>query len=81
MSLCFLKLWLSWKDGELPEQEFLSHLLAHYRGICHKDDEIPSTGEPLANFEPWLASVRDLALAGDYESVEGTSATVLKSSV
>lgn len=78
MSLCFLKLWLRWKDGELAEQTFLGYLLAHYRGVRHKEDETPSSGEPLANFEPWLASVRDLALASDYEPLEGTLANVVK---
>ncbi|KAJ4990057.1 hypothetical protein SVAN01_04520 [Stagonosporopsis vannaccii] len=73
MSLCFLEAFVRFKSGAIPEQEFLDNLLAHFRGTRHREDEKQSNGEPLANFEPWMASLRDVALAGDYKPLEDTS--------
>ena len=72
MSLCFLQAFAHWKGGKMTEQDLLNHTLAHFQGVRHKDDEISSNEVPLANFEPWLAAVRVLALAGDYEPLEST---------
>jgi hypothetical protein len=73
MPLCFLRAFKCWQDGKASDKEFLDYLLAQLRGVRHKDNDIPSIEEPLAAFEPWLACIRDLALADDYEPLDGMS--------
>jgi hypothetical protein len=76
MSLCFLKALTSLVNGSITQQEYISHLLAHLQGVRHPDDNIPSIKEPLVSFEPWAASLRDLALATKYEPLEGKLASL-----
>ena len=71
MSLCFLKAFTDAKTGSITQQEYISNLVSHFRGLRHQEGEIPSVIEPLACFEPWVASLRDLALTSEYEPLEG----------
>ncbi|KAJ4312856.1 hypothetical protein N0V94_007237 [Neodidymelliopsis sp. IMI 364377] len=48
-------------------------LLSHFRGVRHREDDIAGSKEPLANFEPWAASLRELALSSHYKPLEDTS--------
>lgn len=74
MSLCFLRAMAAYKRGEgnISEQEYHNHLLAHFQGARHPEDETPSNGAPLGKFEPWAGPLRELALYSEYEVVEGT---------
>jgi hypothetical protein len=72
MSLCFLKAFTKVKGGAITQQEYMSMLLSHFREVRHREDDIPGSKEPLANFEPWAASLRELALSSDYKPLEGT---------
>lgn len=71
MSFCFLKAFTNSVNGSITQQEYFVQLLEHFRGVRHPHDSVPSVREPLANFEPWVASLRDLALASDYEPFKG----------
>lgn len=84
MSLCFLAAFTRWKSAydterRLTDGEFLDHILAHFRGECHKEDGIPSCVEPLVAFEPWLASFREVALSNDYKPLEGKTSCTMPS--
>ena len=69
MSLCFLQTIgkRNLAQGGITEQEYLQHNLAHFQGIRHPQDSIPSIANTLAALVPWLGSLREIALAPTYE--------------
>ncbi|KAF2125948.1 hypothetical protein P153DRAFT_434341 [Dothidotthia symphoricarpi CBS 119687] len=73
MSSCFLKALANVKKGTITQQEYISCLVSHFRGVRHSDDSVPSIRKPLTSFEPWAASLRELALATNYKPLEDTS--------
>ncbi|KAI8938326.1 hypothetical protein NX059_005978 [Plenodomus lindquistii] len=76
MSLCFLTAFTKLKSGAITQQEYTEHLLAHLRGTRHPEDAAPRL-EPLANFEPWAAALRDIALTESYQPLSDTSTHAL----
>lgn len=73
MSFCFLDAFARLKSDppRITQAEYFSHVCAHLRGVRHPNDSVPSTIEPLVLFEPWAASLRTVALAGNYTDLEG----------
>src|SRR4051794_40770090 len=77
MSLCFLQAVakVNLPEGGITQQEFFNHLLAHLQGVRHPQDSISSIGDTLASIEPWVGSLREVALASDYKPLEGKLAS------
>ena len=62
---------LNARKGTITEQQLLKDTLAHFRGVRHPDDAIPSLGIIISKLEPWVASIRELALAENYQPLKG----------
>jgi hypothetical protein len=79
MALCFLQALAEAKrrENNIAEQEYIEHLVAHFRGIRHSEDSIASVGDTLAAIEPWAGSLREVALASTYGHLQGTIMTYL----
>ncbi|KAI9765324.1 MAG: hypothetical protein M1839_005524 [Geoglossum umbratile] len=71
MSLCFRDAFLSLRRNSITDTEYLSSLLAHFRGVRHPQDSEYDVIVP--KFDPFGASIRDLALKTDYEPLESDS--------
>jgi len=73
MSLCFLQAFAKAHSREfaIPQKDYFNHLLAHFRGVRHPQDSISGIGETLAKLQPWVGSLREVALASDYKPLEG----------
>ena len=73
MSLCFLQALANAhsREGGIQQQEYFNHLLAHFRGVRHPQDSISGIGETLAKIQPWVGSLREVALASDYNPLDG----------
>jgi hypothetical protein len=69
MTLCFQQAFL--KRGEITEKEYISHLLAHFRGLRHPKDSEKDEGAIVELLDPFGASVREVALKPGYESLQG----------
>lgn len=77
MAACFMDSLLNMKSDAITEQQLLRNVLAHFQGVRHREDTILGIGVPLSKFEPWIASIRDLALADDYEPLRSQIPTLL----
>src|SRR4051812_14705734 len=77
MSLCFLQAVAkaNLPEGGITQQEFFNHLLSHFQGVRHPQDSISSIGDTLASIQPWVGSLREVALASDYKPLEGKLAS------
>lgn len=73
--------FLSVRSGAITEMELVSNLVAHFRGVRHREDAKPGIGVPLSKFEPWIGSLRDLALADDYEPLKGQQLVLLQDKI
>ena len=69
MSLCFLDAFEAKQAHFITEGEYVSHLLAHFRGVRHPQDD--GTDGRLEGSDPVGASMRELALNTDYEPMKG----------
>ncbi|KAH7066911.1 hypothetical protein BKA63DRAFT_607792 [Paraphoma chrysanthemicola] len=76
MSLCFLQAFTKSTSRSITREEYVDHLLSHFQGVRHPQDSDTRTIEPLACFEPWVASLRDLALRSSYEPFQDVSAYI-----
>ena len=77
MAACFMDSLLNMKSDAITEQQLLRNVLTHFQGVRHREDTILGIGVPLSKFEPWIASIRDLALADDYEPLRSQIPTLL----
>ena len=70
MSLCFRDAFVSKQSGTITEEEYLDHLIAHFRGVRHPQD---SDKEDVitAKWDPFGASIKEMALRTDYEPLQG----------
>lgn len=73
MSLCFLQALSKLKQSEnsITEQEYIQHLVAHFRGIRHPEDSNTSVADSLQAIEPWAGSLREIALESMYDPLHG----------
>ncbi|KAH7071649.1 hypothetical protein FB567DRAFT_612236 [Paraphoma chrysanthemicola] len=74
MPLCFLRAFTESTSRSITQEAYINHLLSHFQGVRHPQDSDTRTIESLACFEPWVASLRDLALTASYEPFQGVSA-------
>jgi hypothetical protein len=83
MSLCFVKAFaeVGRRGAGIKENEYLKHAVAHLSGVRHPEDSESGSVAVLMKFEPWLASLRALALTGSYDDVEGKSSNGFYNSV
>ena len=74
MSLCFLEALAKAhrSDTCISQQEYAHHLLQHFRGVRHPQDDLSSITDTLTKIEPWAAALREIILAHVYEPLEGT---------
>lgn len=73
MSLCFLDAFEAKQAQFITEDEYVKHLLAHFRGVRHPQDD--GTDWRLEASDPIGASMRELALGTDYEPMKGIRAS------
>jgi len=75
MSLCFLEALTAFirRENGITEQEYIQHLVAHFRGIRHPNDNIPSITNTLSAIYPWAGSLREIALESVYDPLPDTS--------
>lgn len=71
MSLCFREAFLAKQDHKITEEEYLGHLIAHLRGVRHPQDS--DRDVIVSKFDPFGASIREMALRTDYEPLQGES--------
>jgi len=71
MSLCFREAFLAKQYNEITEDEYMGHLLAHFRGVRHPHDSGKDT--TVSKSDPFGAAIRDMALKTDYQPLEGKS--------
>jgi len=69
MALCFRQAYL--KKDEITEKKYISHLLAHFRGLRHPQDSENNEGAIVEKLDPFGASVREVALKPGYEPLQG----------
>src|SRR2546423_3677948 len=69
MSLCFLDAFQAKQAHFITKDEYIRHLLAHFRGVRHPQDD--GTDWRLESSDPIGASMRELALSTDYEPMKG----------
>jgi|SRR5271154_184871 len=75
LSLCFGPAWRAMIRREITKEEYLGHLLAHFRGVRHPEDN----GEDrIASFDPVSRSIRLVALKAGYQPMEGKNCSVTK---
>ena len=51
MSPCFLKAYEKKDRGEIKEDEYLQHLLAHFRDAWHEEDEMKPWDPPISQLK------------------------------
>lgn len=74
MTLCFQPAFVAFKGSEIAEADYLSHLLAHFRGIHHPEDSDTKNFEAvLAGFNPYAESIRQAALTKTYEPLPNSA--------
>lgn len=71
MSLCFRAAFRAKQSQSITEQEYLRHMIAHFRGVRHPEDG--GTDVIVSKFDPVGASFRVMALRSDYEPLLGES--------
>jgi hypothetical protein len=69
MSLCFRDAFEAKVCHHITEDEYVRHLLAHFRGVRHPQDGGPDWRVEAS--DPVGASIRELALSTDYEPMKG----------
>jgi hypothetical protein len=73
MSLCFLDAFEAKQAQFITEDEYVGHMLAHFRGVRHPQDD--GIDWRLEASDPIGASIRELALSTDYEPMKGIRAS------
>jgi hypothetical protein len=69
MSLCFREAFLDKIFNKISEEEYLNHLIAHFRGVRHPLD---SGTDPIVEVhDPIGRSFKKVALRADNEPLEG----------
>ncbi|KAF1976751.1 hypothetical protein BU23DRAFT_430531, partial [Bimuria novae-zelandiae CBS 107.79] len=73
-SLCFQEAYDARASGRIDLDAYLTHIVAHYRGLRHESDEEAK--------RRWLPSgfddeVRDILLSEDYQPFDDADATAL----
>ena len=69
MSLCFLDAFEAKQAQYITEDEYVRHMLAHFKGVRHPQDD--GTDWRLEASDPIGASIRELALSTDYGPMKG----------
>ena len=69
ISLCFLEAFNAKQNHQITEKEYLSHLVAHFRGVRHLQDS--NVDHVLLKSDPFGDSIRQMALRPNYESIQG----------
>ena len=69
MSLCFHEAFIAKVEAKITEEEYLSYLIAHFRGVRHPQDN--DRDFIVSTFDPVGASIREMALRTDYKPLEG----------
>jgi hypothetical protein len=79
MSLCFLQALAqaNRRENSIADQEYIKHLVAHFRGIRHPEDATTSVGDTLAAIEPWAGSLREIAITPIYSELQGKKDDIL----
>ncbi len=72
-SLCFVDAYWAKEEKKITETEYITHLVAHYRGIRHP----PNEGRladicQVTLYEPFAGSIRKHALESRYRPPKGT---------
>ena len=68
-SLCFLEAFNAKQNHQITEKEYLSHLVAHFRGVRHSQDN--NVDDVLLKSDPFGDSIRKMALRSNYEPIQG----------
>ena len=76
MSLCFLPAFQAKQRGEITEEEYIRHLLAHCKGVRHGDEDwYKHAALDIRDADPFGHSVRSWALTMD--QIEGMCSQVM----
>ncbi len=75
MSLCFRDAFVAKQAHRITEAEYVDHLIAHFRRVRHPQDS--DRDVITAKWDPFGASIREMALRTDYEPLRGEIALVL----
>ena len=76
MTLCFLAAFEAKQRGEISEDEYIRHLLAHCTGVRHdNEDWFKDAALDIRDADPFGHSVRSWALTMD--TIDGTGSQVL----
>ena len=68
-SLCFLEAFNAKQNDQITEKEYLNHLLAHFRGVRHSQDN--NIDDVLLKTDPFGDSIRRMALGPDHDPILG----------
>jgi hypothetical protein len=78
MSLCFKAAYEERRSGNITEETYLDHLIAHFRGVRHAEDSREaSTGPSLDSFG---ASIQEMVLETDWPTIQGKRHLILLNS-
>jgi hypothetical protein len=68
MSMCFRAAFQAKEDGKITESEYISQLIAHFKGTRHKEDD--GDDSDLGKIDPFGASVREMAFDPKMETLQ-----------
>lgn len=69
-SLCFREAYDARVSGKVKLEEFLNHIVAHYKGLRHQEDAEDKRPYLPVGFED---EVRKLVLGGDFQPLDDES--------
>jgi hypothetical protein len=75
MSLCFKDAYRERRINSITEEAYLGHLLAHFCGVRHVEDNRNAFSAPSP--DPFGASIQDMVLETDCPTLQGKRHSLL----